>query len=76
MLVTQVEPGLFAEEIGMVPNDIITAINRQPVNNADDLKRIQTALKPGEAVAFRIVRAGAKGQDWTPFFLAGTLPAN
>jgi hypothetical protein len=27
-------------------------------------------------VAFRIVRAGAKGQDWNPIFLAGTLPAN
>jgi serine protease Do len=76
VLVTQVEPGSFAEEIGMVPNDIITAINREPINNADDLKRIQNALKPGASVAFRIVRAGAKGQDWSPIFLAGTLPAN
>ncbi len=76
VLVTQVESGSFAEDIGIAPNDIITAINRQPVSNADELKRIQNSLKPGESVAFRVMRSAGKNQDWSPLFLAGTLPNN
>jgi serine protease Do len=76
VLVTQVESGSFAEDVGIVANDIITAINRLPVNNADDLKRIQNTLKPGESVSFRVKRAAGKGQDWTTLYLPGTLPSN
>jgi hypothetical protein len=36
------------------------------------VKRIQTTLKPGEAVAFRVLRKDRTG--YTPTFLAGTLP--
>ena len=37
--------------------------------------------KPGDAVAFRVLRGGNNGtgrgqQEWQPIFLAGTLPAN
>jgi serine protease Do len=80
VLVTRVDPGSFAEDIGMMARDVITAINRRPVNTIDDVKQIQSRLKPGEPVAFRIMRAapGARGAraDWQPLFLAGTLPAN
>lgn len=79
VLVTRVDPGPFAEDIGMNPRDIVTAINRQPVNSADDVRRIQSGIKPGGAVAFRIMRAtlGPTGRaEWQAGFLAGTLPAN
>lgn len=75
VLVTQVEPGSFAEDIGLTQNDIITEINRQPVNSVDDVKRIQNNLKTGDAVAFRVMRMGGRNRDWTPIFLAGSLPA-
>ncbi len=78
VLVTKVDPNSFAEDIGMAQGDIITAVNRQPVNSAEDVRRIQSTLKPGQPAAFRILRRpltarGTRG-DWQPLFLAGTLP--
>ncbi len=79
--VTRVEPGSFAEEVGMQERDIIIAINRQPVSSVDDIRKIQKTLKPGDPVAFRIVRsnpgAGPRGRTAQPAvtrFLSGTLP--
>ena len=42
----------------------------------DDVKRIQSTLKPGDAVAFRVLRGGRGQQDWQAVFLARTLPAS
>ncbi len=82
VLVTAVTPGSFAEDVGVAPRDIITAINRQPVSSMDDVQRVQAKLKPGDAVAFRVMR-GVRGQAprpaetvWQPIFLAGTLTSN
>jgi serine protease Do len=55
--VTRVEPDSFADEIGVQDRDVIVSINRQPVNSVDELKKIQQSLKPGDAVAFRVMRA-------------------
>lgn len=76
VVVTEVEPGSFAEDIGLQANDIITNINRQPVTSGDELIRLQSTLKPGDAVAFRVMRgAGTRNQpEWAPQFLAGPLP--
>jgi serine protease Do len=78
-MVTRVEPDSFADEIGLQEKDIIVSINRQPVNSADDVKRIQGTLKAGDAVAFRVLRPGptqGRGgeRDWQSLFVAGTLP--
>ena len=37
-------------------HDIIIAINRQPIASVDDIRKVQGNLKPGDAVAFRVVR--------------------
>jgi serine protease Do len=71
--VTRVEPGSFADEIGMQEHDIIVAINRQPVTTVDDIKKVQQTLKPGDAVAFRVVRARPRSAPVTSY-LSGTLP--
>jgi serine protease Do len=76
VLISDVITGSFAEDVGMLANDVLTAINRQPVKSVDDVKRIQGLLKPGDAVAFRILRKGRGQQDWQAVFLAGTLPAS
>jgi S1-C subfamily serine protease len=52
---------------------VIVEINRQPMHSTDDVKKIQQTLKPGDAVAFRILRQSGR-TEWTPAFLAGTLP--
>jgi len=76
--ITDVEAGSFAEDIGLQAGDIITNINRQPVASTDDLIRLQSTLKPGDAVAFRVMRAAGtrNQQEWTPLFVPGTLPNN
>jgi serine protease Do len=76
VLVSNVEAGSFAEDIGLQPRDVITSINRQAVNSVDDVRRIQDKLKTGDAVAFRVMRNTGAGRtaDWRPFFVAGALP--
>lgn len=76
--VTTVEEGSFADEIGVREKDVIVSINRQAVKSFEDVKRIQTTLKPGAAVAFRILRPTSgqrRGQtEWVGAYLSGTLP--
>jgi serine protease Do len=75
--VVQVEPNSFAEDIGLARGDILTEINRKPVTSVDDVAKIKATLKPGDAVAFRVLRrAGGRTGDWTSNFLAGILPNN
>jgi serine protease Do len=80
VLVGAVEPGSFADDIGLAKGDVIIEMNRQPVNGPSDVQRIQGTLKPGDPVAFKIMRqaqAGPRGQgDWQATYLAGTVPAN
>ena len=80
VVVTRVEEGSFAEEIGLTARDIVVSINRQAVATVDDVKRLQATLKAGDAVAFRILRRpqalpGRPAGNWQGLFVAGTLPA-
>jgi len=83
VLVEQVQPGSFAEDIGLADNDVVLSINRQPVDSVEDVKRIQGTLKPGDPVAFRVMRsavplARSRGTnakpEWRSLFVAGTMP--
>ena len=74
--VVEVEPNSFAEDIGLQQGDILMTINSKPVSSTDDVKRIQTTLKPGDAVAFRVMRKAPRTGDWQSAYFAGTLPAN
>ena len=35
---TRVEPGSFADDVGMVDGDIIVSINREAVNSVEDVE--------------------------------------
>jgi serine protease Do len=80
VVVTTVDPDSFADEIGLQERDIIVSINRQPVASIDDVRAIQGKLKPGDAVAFRIMRplpAAVQRQGAAQYqgtYIAGTLP--
>jgi serine protease Do len=82
VVVTRVDPASFADDIGVLPNDIILSINRQPVSAVDDIRRIQGGLKTGDAVAFHVKRArgavgragAGRGVQWVSVYPAGTLP--
>ena len=81
VVVTRVQEASFAAEIGVRDNDVIVSINRQPVGGIEDIKKIQSTLKGGDAVAFRVMRpnpfAGRPanaGPRFAGMFLSGTLP--
>ncbi len=78
LVVRSVDSGSFAEDIGLFEQDVIISINRQPVASVEDVIRIQSTLKAGDPVAFRVMRPtpGGRGHapTWTTFFVSGTLP--
>jgi serine protease Do len=77
VLISSVEPGSFADDIGLAKGDVIMELNRQPVSSPDDIRRIQNTLKPGDPVAFHVERQtmGPRGGgDWQSLFLAGAVP--
>jgi serine protease Do len=73
VIVSDVKPGSFAEDINLGRGDIIMEINKQPVNSEDDFSRIESSLKSGQDVVFLVRQRGSTRQDGT-IFLAGTLP--
>jgi serine protease Do len=75
--VTDVEDGSFAYDLDLRKGDVIVEFNRQPINSTEDIRRIQSNLKPGDAVAFHVMRQapGARGGgDWISFYPAGRVP--
>ncbi len=73
--VVSVDPGSFADDIGMASGDAILSINRQPVSSTEDVIRLQSKIKPGQPVAVHIVRTGdADAPSPERMYLAGRLP--
>jgi serine protease Do len=79
VVIESVEPGSFADNVGLAKGDILLEVNRQAVNTPADVTRIQSTLKPGDSVAFHIARQGGGGVrgggNWQPMYLADRLPA-
>jgi len=72
VLVTKVTPASFADDIGLLRNDIIVGINRKIVKSVSDIEKIQDDLKPGSDVAVKIVRLTGR-DSWSTHYLAGVL---
>jgi serine protease Do len=73
VIVQDVKPGSFAEDVNLNRGDVILEINKQPVNNEEDFARVESSLKSGQDVVFLVRERGSTRQDGTAF-LAGTLP--
>ena len=73
VIVQDVKPGSFAEDVNLARGDIILEINKQPVNSEDDFSKLESSLKSGQDVVFLVRQRGSSRQDGT-IFLAGTLP--
>lgn len=76
--VASVDPGSFADDIGMQEGDAILSINRHPIASKDDVLKVEAELKPGQAVAVHIVRGvgpnGTRRAQPERFYLSGKLP--
>lgn len=73
VIVQDVKPNSFAEDIGLGRGDIILEVNKQPVNSEEDFTRVEAGLKSGQDVVFLVRQRGTSRQDGT-IFIAGTLP--
>jgi serine protease Do len=73
VIVQDVKPGSFAEDVGLARGDVVLEINKQAVNNEDDFAKMESSLKSGQDVVFLVRPRGSSRQDGTAF-LAGTLP--
>jgi serine protease Do len=73
VIVQDVKPGSFAEDIDLARGDVILEINKQPVNSEEDFQRMESNLKSGQDVVLLVRQRGSTRQDGT-IFKAGTLP--
>jgi serine protease Do len=73
VIVTEVRPGSFAEDIQVQPGLVILKVNRQPVNSEDEFKKVTSQFKSGQDVVF-LARTGGRGANGGTVFLSGTLP--
>jgi serine protease Do len=73
VIVQDVKPGSFAEDVNLGRGDIILEVNKQPVNSEEEFARVESSLKSGQDVVFLVRQRGSQRQDGT-IFVAGTLP--
>jgi serine protease Do len=73
VIVDDVKPGSFADEdLNLQRGDVILEMNKKPVANSDDFRRMVGELKSGEDVALLI--HPSRSAPGTTVFAAGTLP--
>jgi serine protease Do len=75
VLVTDVDPASFADDLGFGRGDVIQEINHEVVSSVDDYRKIVAKLKPGQNVVFKILRRGDNEHTLT-IFLPGVVPAD
>jgi len=73
VLVQEVKPGGFGDNVGVSRGDVILEINKQPVNSEADYSKLQNQLKSGQDVVF-LVRPRGLGPNGGTVFMGGTLP--
>ncbi len=74
VVVTEVEPASFAEDVDFARGDVITEINHVPINNLSQYKAEMGKLHPGQDVLFKVARHSDNDRVLT-LFLAGAVPA-
>jgi serine protease Do len=74
VLVAQVDPGSFADDLEFVHGDVIAEVNREAVNSVEDYRKAVSKLKPGENVVFKVLRRQDNDHVLT-VFLPGVVPA-
>jgi serine protease Do len=71
VIITNVRPGSFADEIGLGKSAIITAINRKPVTDEASYRAVVSTLKSKDDVVFVIQFPNQKNVN---SYVGGTLP--
>jgi serine protease Do len=74
VVVTDVDPASFAEDLLFRSGDVIQEINHVPVNNLAAYHREMAKLQPGQDVLFKVKRYDGGGDRVLIVPLAGTVP--
>jgi periplasmic serine protease, Do/DeqQ family len=75
VLVVDVDPASFGDDIGFARGDLIAEVNRQPVTSVAEYKAVIGKLKPGTNVVFKVLRRQDSDRILT-VFLPGVVPAD
>ncbi len=74
VVVTDVKPGSFADDVGLQRGIVILEVNKQKVNTEADFNRIVSGYKSGQDIVFLVRPPGGGGRNGGTAFLGGTLP--
>ncbi|MGH2360972.1 MAG: Do family serine endopeptidase [bacterium] len=74
VVVSEVDPASFADDVGFSRGDVIVEVNHDPVGTISDYRRTVAKLKPGQNVVFKVLRRQDSERILT-VFLAGVVPA-
>ena len=75
VLVVDVDPATFGDDLGFARGDVIAEVNRQAVGSVADYKAVVGKLKPGQNVVFKVLRRQDNDRVLT-VFLPGVVPAD
>jgi serine protease Do len=73
VIVTDVRPGSFADEINLTKNTVIVEINKHPITDEASYRAIVSGLKSGDDVAFAVRGTGTQAST-SNSYVGGTLP--
>lgn len=74
VIVSDVEPASFADDLGFARGDVIVEINHQQVASISDYRQAISRLKPGMNVVFKVLRR-QDNQGTLTVFLPGVVPS-
>ena len=75
VLVTEVEPASFADDLGFGRGDVISQVNGEAVTSVAEYRKAVSKLKHGEDVVFKVLRRQDSDRIYT-LFLSGKVPAD
>jgi serine protease Do len=75
VLVVDVDPASFGDDLGFARGDVIAEVNRQSVTSVAEYKAVVSKLKPGQNVVFKVLRRQDADRVLT-VFLPGVVPAD
>ena len=73
VIVQDVKPDGFGDNVGVSRGDVILEINKQSVNSEADFHKVEAQLKAGQDVVF-LVRPRGLGPNAGTIFMGGSLP--
>jgi serine protease Do len=73
VLVTEVDPASFADDLGFGRGDVVAEVNREAVPSVEDYRKATAKLKPGDYVVFKVLRR--QDDKVNTVFLPGVVPS-